>query len=69
MLTKLGDYLLMGIPHVWVVDPYKRKVVEADGNGIRERADGVVETTLAGTVDFKQLFAELDEAGAQSSTT
>jgi Uma2 family endonuclease len=22
MLTKIGDYLAAGIPHIWVIDPY-----------------------------------------------
>src|ERR1017187_7792833 len=35
MLTKIGDYLAAGIPHIWVVDPYKRTLAEADGAGIR----------------------------------
>jgi hypothetical protein len=34
MLTKIGDYLAAGIPHIWVVDSYKRTVVEADHAGI-----------------------------------
>src|SRR5215472_4504894 len=24
MLAKIGDYLAAGIPHIWVIDPYKR---------------------------------------------
>jgi Uma2 family endonuclease len=26
MLTKIADYLAAGIPHIWVVDPYKRRL-------------------------------------------
>jgi Uma2 family endonuclease len=62
MLAKVGEYLAMGIPHVWVTDPYKRKVVEADAQGIRESASRVVETELVGGVDFNDLFDQLDEA-------
>jgi Uma2 family endonuclease len=35
MLTKVGDYRAAGIPHVWVIDPYERILVEADQAGIR----------------------------------
>jgi Uma2 family endonuclease len=63
MLAKIGEYLAMGIPHIWVADPYKRRVVEADTRGIRESASRVVETDLVGAVDFNELFAQLDEAG------
>jgi Uma2 family endonuclease len=63
MLAKVGEYLSMGIPHVWVVDPYMRKVVEADRQGIRESSGRVVETDLVGVVDFNELFAQLDDAG------
>lgn len=62
MLAKVGEYLAMGIPHVWIIDPYQRKVVEADARSIHERADRVVETGLTGLVDFNDLFAQLDES-------
>ena len=62
MLAKIGEYMAMGIPHIWVADPYKRRVVEADTQGIRESTSRVVETDLVGSVDFNELFAQLDEA-------
>ena len=62
MLAKIGEYLAMGIPHIWVADPYKRRVVEADAQGIRESASRIVGTDLVGAVDFNELFAQLDEA-------
>lgn len=61
MLAKIGEYLAMGIPHIWVADPYKRRVVEADAQGIRESGSRVVETDLVGAVDFNDLFAQLEE--------
>jgi Uma2 family endonuclease len=61
VLAKIGEYLDMGIPHVWFVDPYKRRILEADGQGIREPAGRLVETELVGRVDFNLLFAQLDE--------
>jgi len=61
MLAKIGDYLAAGIPHVWVVDPYKRMLVEADQAGIRRPASQVLATPLVGEVDFALLFQQLDE--------
>jgi Uma2 family endonuclease len=61
MLEKVSEYLAAGIPHVWVVDPYKRTLVEADQDGVRRPASGILETELVGPVDFNQLFAALDE--------
>jgi Uma2 family endonuclease len=61
MLAKIGEYLAMGIAHIWIADPYKRRVLEADARGIRESASRVVETDLVGSVDFNDLFAQLEE--------
>jgi Uma2 family endonuclease len=61
MLTKIGDYLAAGIPHIWVVDPYKRTVVEADQAGIRRLDSRKVSTPLVGEVDFAALFEQLAE--------
>ena len=61
MSAKIGDYLAAGIPHVWVVDPYKRTLVEADQAGIRRPASQVLATPLVGEIDFALLFQQLDE--------
>jgi Uma2 family endonuclease len=61
LLQKIADYQAAGIPHIWVVDPYKRTLIEADPSGIRRPAGLVLATPLVGEVDFAALFAELDE--------
>ena len=61
MLTKIGDYLAAGIPHIWVVDPYKRTLVEADQAGIRRASGQTLATPLVGEIDFAPLFQQLDE--------
>jgi Uma2 family endonuclease len=60
-LTRVGDYLQSGTPYVWIVDPYKRTLVVADRDGIPDVPDLVVATDLVGTVDFNELFRQLDE--------
>lgn len=61
MLTKVGDYLAAGIPYIWVVDPYRRTVVEASPSGIRAIPSQKLSTPLVGEVDFAELFQQLDE--------
>ena len=61
LLARVADYLRFGVPHIWIPDPYKRTLQEADREGIRHRADLTAETGLVGRVDFNDLFALLDE--------
>jgi Uma2 family endonuclease len=61
ILAKVADYLRFGVLHIWIPDPYKRTLQEADRNGIRDCPSLVVETELVGRVDFNELFARLDE--------
>jgi Uma2 family endonuclease len=61
-LARVADYLRFGIPHIWLADPYKRSLQDADRDGIRYRPELVVETALAGRVDFNELFVQLDES-------
>lgn len=61
-LARVADYLRFGVARIWIADPYKRTVQEADREGIRYCADLVLETELVGRVDFKDLFARVDES-------
>jgi Uma2 family endonuclease len=61
MLEKIGDYQAAGIPHIWIVDPYKRTLIEVDETGIRRPAGRVLSTPLVGEIDFASLFQQLDE--------
>jgi Uma2 family endonuclease len=65
MLAKIADYCGAGIPYIWLIDPYERRVMEADQSGIRLQADQILSTPLVGEVDFAALFRELDEPAAE----
>src|SRR5580658_7093636 len=60
-LARVADYLRFGVSRIWIADPYKHTLQEADREGIRYCADLVLETELVGRVDFKDLFAKVDE--------
>jgi Uma2 family endonuclease len=61
MLEKIGDYQAAGIPYIWVANPYKRSLIEADPSSIRKPASLVLRTPLVGEIDFASFFRKLDE--------
>ena len=61
ILARVADFLAAGIPHVWLVDPYKRTVQEFGPDLIRQAAGLALETELVGRVEFAPLFHSLDE--------
>ncbi len=61
VLEKVAEYLQAGIAKVWIIDPYRRVVFQADSAGVREATSHRVTTDLTGEVDFGELFAALDE--------
>jgi Uma2 family endonuclease len=64
ILCRIADYLKFGVPHVWIPDPYRGRLQEADCDGLHDRPDLIVETELVGRVDFGELFRKLDEPSA-----
>jgi Uma2 family endonuclease len=60
-LARVADFLRFGVAHIWLANPYKHTLQEADREGIRYCADLVLETDLVGRVDFSALFAKVDE--------
>jgi Uma2 family endonuclease len=43
--ARIDDFLAMGVPYVWVLDPLTRKAYIATGaEGLREVKDGVLRT-------------------------
>ncbi len=61
--SRVDDYLNFGVPHVWVCDPYDRRVWTYTSDGSREVKDGVLRTeNPAIEVLLAELFAGLDDA-------
>lgn len=61
MRRRAEDYRVMGVPHIWVADPWKRRAFFYDKDSFAEPADGFLR--IAGTpveVHLADLFAELD---------
>lgn len=43
--ARISDYLAMGVPHVWVIDPYTRQAYAATAtDGLREVKSGTLRT-------------------------
>ena len=42
---KIEDYLEMGVPHVWVIDPRTRRGYHYTSDGMREAKDGILRTS------------------------
>ena len=63
LMEKIEDYLQMGVPAIWIVDPRNRTLAMADENGVHQ----VEELTLQGTnvkLTAAEIFADLDQLEA-----
>ena len=57
----LADYLAMGVPNIWLIDPLRRAAFTFDANGLHEADPASL--TIPGTpikVDLTEAFASLD---------
>ena len=60
LVTRLDDYLAMGVPECWVVDPKLRRGSVYSKAGLIHAQDGVLKLTGTDlTVDLAPLFAQL----------
>jgi Uma2 family endonuclease len=64
----LADYFAMGVPNIWLIDPYKRTAYTFDAQGLQP-ADPT-QLTVPGTpirIDLSGLFARLDKKAAAAN--
>jgi Uma2 family endonuclease len=65
MQHRIDDYLQFGVRHVWLVDPFERRVRTYNADGGREVKDGVLRTeNPAIEVSLGEIFGGLDDARA-----
>ncbi|MGI4757702.1 MAG: Uma2 family endonuclease [Janthinobacterium lividum] len=61
----LADYLQMGVPNIWLIDPYRRAAFFYNADGLHMAADNILH--VAGTdiaLEMDTLFEALDETNA-----
>jgi len=62
---RIDDYLMFGVPSVWVFDPIDRRVWTYSADGSKEVKDGVLRTeNPAIEVSLGEIFGGLDDARA-----
>jgi Uma2 family endonuclease len=58
---RIEDYLAMGVPTIWVVDPWRRKAYSATSDGkLNPETETLRVPNTAITVSVAEIFAELD---------
>ena len=56
----LGDYLRMGVEHIWLLDPMRRAAYTLDASGLHEQEGTLSVPDTAICLDVDALFARLD---------
>jgi Uma2 family endonuclease len=56
MQERIEDYLAFGVPHVWILDPRRKKAYWADGNGVHEAGEMLAASGTPMRVSLKLLW-------------
>ncbi len=62
-VQKCQDYVVFGVPHIWIADPRLRTICEVSSSGDHPVPNKVATFTAAGfqvEIDFNAIFAEMD---------
>ena len=57
---KLLEYRALGVPHIWVIDPYARAISEFSSDGLRD-VRSMLMPELGIEITPAEVFSELDE--------
>ncbi len=63
-LLRVGEFIAMGVPRVWIIDPIDRDVwtVDASGDAVKLHEDALTLPGTAVRITVAQIFEEIDEA-------
>ena len=68
MQERVADYKRMGVPAVWVIDPWRRLAYMADAEGKLETENKILTVPDSPvTVAVEEIFAELDRLAQRAS--
>ncbi len=63
-LKRVQEFIRMGVPQVWIIDPNSRDIwtVSDDGNPVQLRGDALTLTGTPVRIPIAEIFEEIDEA-------
>ena len=67
MLERVREYIEMGVPNVWIIDPISRDIwtITGQGDPVRLQSSSLTLPGTAVSIPVAEIFAEIDEAPAQ----
>ena len=68
VLCKAEDYVFLGVPHIWIIDPKERVGYTYSSSGLKLSPDNILETADPQIrIDLAECFASVDEIRASTS--
>lgn len=61
MQVRIKDYVAMGVPCIWVIDPLRREAYYASDDGFEPVSDSLVVPGTPITIGLGEVFSELDD--------
>jgi len=62
IMQRAADYQVMGVSHVWIVDPLERVAFRYQDNSVKVIENGILEAPeIALSINLADVFADIDE--------